>query len=370
MKRAILALADGAVFEGQAFGATGQTTGEVVFNTGMTGYQEVLTDPSYAGQIVTLTYPLIGNYGVNTDDIESRRVQVSGFVVHELAEVYSNWRASESLDGFLQRHGVLGVSGVDTRAITRRLRHEGVMMGALSTELGSDELLAHVRELSASAYDQVDWVKRVTTPEPYYWGPEEADAKYRVSVLDCGVKYNILRELGKLGVRTKVFPATATADQMLADDPDGVFLSPGPGDPRLLGYAVETVRQAVASEKPLMGICLGNQLLGCAFGAETYKLPFGHRGANHPVKDLPTGRVVITSQNHGYALDAGSLKDANVEVTQINLNDGTVEGLCHKELPVFSIQYHPEASPGPRDSTFYFAQFLKNMEAHRKDRPW
>lgn len=366
MKRAILALSDGSVFEGEAFGATGRTSGEVVFNTGMTGYQEVLTDPSYAGQIVTLTYPLIGNYGVNTDDIESRQIQVAGFVVRELADVYSNWRANDSLDSFLKRQGILGISGVDTRALTRRLRYEGVMMGALSTEMTADELRTHVQGLSESAYDQVDWVRRVTTPEPYFWGPDEADAKYRVSVLDCGVKYNILRELGKLGVRTKVFPATATAADLLADNPDGVFLSPGPGDPQLLGYAVEAVREVVASEKPVMGICLGNQLLGHAFGGNTYKLPFGHRGANHPVKDLPTGRVVITSQNHGYAIDPNSLTDPNIKVTQINLNDGTVEGLQHKELPVFSIQYHPEASPGPRDSTFYFGRFLENIEARRK----
>jgi carbamoyl-phosphate synthase small subunit len=368
-KPAYLALADGAVFPGTAFGAAGQTTGEVVFNTGMTGYQEVLTDPSYAGQIVALTYPLIGNYGVNADDIESRRVQVSGFVVRELADVYSNWRANESLDSFLKRHGIVGISGVDTRELTRRLRHEGVMMGAIATgdaaATDPNDLIARLRE-HANAYDSVDWVRRVTTPAPYAWGPDEADARYRISVLDCGVKYNILRELAKLGARTTVFPATATAGELLADDPDGVFLSPGPGDPRLLGYAVETVRAVVETGKPVMGICLGNQLLGGAFGGKTFKLPFGHRGANHPVKDLPSGRVVITSQNHGYALDPDSLTDAAVEVTQINLNDGTVEGLRHKELPVFSIQYHPEASPGPTDSRFFFEQFLRNIDQLRE----
>jgi carbamoyl-phosphate synthase small subunit len=364
MKSAILALADGSVFEGTAFGATGQTTGEVVFNTGMTGYQEILTDPSYAGQIVMLTYPLIGNYGINREDIESRLVQVAGFVVRELADVYSNWRATDSLDAFLKANGVVGLTGVDTRALTRRLRHEGVMMGALSTEATADELLAHLSN-QTTAYDTVDWVRRVTTPEPYTWGPDERDAKYCVSVLDCGVKYNILRELAKLGVRTTVFPATVSADDLLADNPDGVFLSPGPGDPRLLGYAVDTVRNVVASEKPVMGICLGNQLLGCAFGGRTFKLPFGHRGANHPVKDLPSGRVVITSQNHGYAIDAASITDPAVEVTQINLNDGTVEGLRHRELPVFSIQYHPEASPGPTDSQFFFDRFLQMIEKRK-----
>jgi len=363
--KALLALADGTVYEGESFGASGRTAGEVVFNTGMTGYQEVLTDPSYAGQIVTLTYPLIGNYGVNIDDVESRQVQVSGFVVHKLADTYSNWRANESLSEFLKRAGVIGISGVDTRAITRRLRHEGVMMGAVSTEETADDLLARVQS-HAHDYEMVDWVQRVTTPEKYVWGPEEADARYRVAVLDCGVKYNILRELGQLGVRTTVFPATATTQDLLADDPDGIFLSPGPGDPDLLGYAVDTVRGLAESGKPVMGICLGNQLLGKAFGGSTFKLPFGHRGANHPVKDLLTGRVVITSQNHGYAIDPNSLTDDNVEVTQINLNDGTVEGLRHKELPIFSIQYHPEASPGPSDSRFFFEQFLKNIEAHQR----
>jgi carbamoyl-phosphate synthase small subunit len=364
MTRALLALADGTVVEGEAFGATGRATGEVVFNTGMTGYQEVLTDPSYAGQIVALTYPLIGNYGVNIDDVESRQVQVSGFVVHRLADVYSNWRANESLDAFLKRAGVIGISGVDTRALTRRLRHEGVMMGAVSTEESREDLVARV-QAHANDYASVDWVRRVTTPQKYTWGPEEADARYRVSVFDCGVKYNILRELAARGVRTTVFPATATADELLENDPDGIFLSPGPGDPDLLGYAVDTVRSVVASGRPVMGICLGNQLLGKAFGGSTFKLPFGHRGANHPVKDLPTGRVVITSQNHGYAIDPATIADADVEVTQINLNDGTVEGLRHKSLPVFSIQYHPEASPGPTDSRFYFEQFLRNIEAQR-----
>jgi len=361
--KAILALADGTYYEGTAFGAEGTTAGEGVFNTGMTGYQEVLTDPSYAGQIVSLTYPLVGNYGVNADDIESRQVQVSGFVVRQLADVYSNWRASESLDSFLKRQNVVGITGIDTRALTRRLRYEGVMSGVLAT--GDDlDPAALVEEARAKqgTYESIDWVRRVTTPEPYYWGPDEDEARFRVSVLDCGVKYNILRELARLGIRTRVFPATASPEDLLADDPDGLFLSPGPGDPALLGYAVDTVRAVATSGKPVMGICLGNQLLGCAFGGKTFKLPFGHRGANHPVKDLPTGRVVITSQNHGYAIDPDSLTNADVRVTQLNLNDGTVEGLQHKELPVFSIQYHPEASPGPRDSTLYFDRFLKRLE--------
>jgi carbamoyl-phosphate synthase small subunit len=286
-------------------------------------------------------------------------------VVRELSDVYSNWRANMSLDAFLKQNNVLGLTGIDTRELTRRLRHEGVMMGIVSTQGTGPELVAQLQAHQVANYDQVDWVRRVTTPEPYTWGPDEAHARYRISVLDCGVKYNILRELAKLGARTTVFPATAPAEALLADDPDGIFLSPGPGDPKLLGYAVETVRKLVASEKPVMGICLGNQLLGCAFGGDTFKLPFGHRGANHPVKHLLTGRVVITSQNHGYVVDPNSLTDPNAEVTQLNLNDGTVEGLRHKELPVFSIQYHPEASPGPTDSRFFFADFLKSIDARR-----
>lgn len=359
--KAILALSDGMIFEGESFGATGHTSGEVVFNTGMTGYQEVLTDPSYAGQLVTLTYPLIGNYGITPEDFESKRIQVAGFIVRELADVYSNWRATESLDSYLKRAGILGITRIDTRTLTRRIRHEGVMMGALSTEETGPELVARL-QTATQQYDAIDWVKTVTTPEPYFWGPEESDCRFRVSVLDCGIKFNILRELAKLGIRTQVFPATATADQLLESNPDGIFLSPGPGDPALLSYAVETVQKLVATEKPVMGICLGNQLLGCAFGGSTFKLPFGHRGANHPVKDLPTGRVVITSQNHGYALDPNTLPEDELSVSQINLNDGTVEGLTHKSLPVFSIQYHPEASPGPRDSRFYFERFLQLME--------
>lgn len=364
--KAILALADGATFNGTAFGAAGETSGEVVFNTGMTGYQEVLTDPSYAGQIVALTYPLIGNYGISAGDEESRRIQVAGFVVHKLADVYSNWRAGEPVEQFLAKAGVVGLTGVDTRALTRRLRHEGVMSGVLATgDTVNPEALVEQARARQNEYASIDWVKRVTTPQPYHWGPEEADAKYRVSVLDCGVKYNILRELANVGVRTTVFPATSSADELLADDPDGVFLSPGPGDPDHLGYAVETVQKILASEKPVMGICLGNQLIGKALGGKTFKMPFGHRGANHPVKDLPTGRVVITSQNHGFALDGDSLSGADVNVTQINLNDGTVEGLSHKTLPVFSIQYHPEASPGPTDSKFYFDRFIENIERTR-----
>jgi len=384
--KAILALEDGTIFEGESLGAPGRTYGEVVFNTGMTGYQEILTDPSYAGQIVALTYPLIGNYGINPDDFESRRVQVEGFVVREAAETPSNWRATFSLDSFLRDRRIVGIQGVDTRELTRTLRTRGVMMGAISTEETPEQILARLK--SSPSYAAIDFNRIVTAESPYLWpayaskpvddpevkegernerqgpdGAEVADAgtpRHRIALLDCGVKYNILRSLANLGCETRVFPCTATAADLLRENPDGIMLSPGPGDPALLGYVVETVRGLIG-KKPIMGVCLGNQILGYAFGSKTYKLKFGHRGSNHPVKDLQTGRVYITSQNHGYAVDADGLKDG-MEVAHINLNDGTVEGLRHKELPIFSIQYHPEASPGPRDSAYFFRQFVALLD--------
>ena len=359
--KAHLVLADGTVFQGEAFGASGTAIGEVVFNTGMTGYQEILTDPSYAGQLVCLTYPLIGNYGITPQDFESRRVQAAGFIIKELCEAPSNWRSEGTLDQFLRDNGVVGLKGIDTRALTRRLRSAGVMMGALSSELTPDELgerLSH-----AERYDCVDYVRKVTTPEPYLWQADTPEPKYRIALLDCGVKFNILRNLASLGAEVMVWPASIPPEAILATNPDGIFLSPGPGDPALLGDIVANVKELI-TRKPTMGICLGNQLIGCAFGGHTFKLPFGHRGSNHPVKDLETGRVVITSQNHGYAL-ANEFDDPNIEVWQINLNDGTVEGLRHKTLPIFSIQYHPEASPGPTDSRGYIAQFLRMIDENR-----
>ena len=359
MAKAYIVLSDGSVFEGTGFGAVGTSVGEVVFNTGMTGYQEILTDPSYAGQIVSLTYPLIGNYGVSPNDFESKRVQVSGFVVKELCDSPSNWRSEGTLDDFLKKNNVVGIYGIDTRSLTKRLRSAGVMMGAISNEKTPEELKAL---LDASAdYSQVDYVSRVTTDEPYIWPSTTGETNYRVALLDCGVKYNILRSLAALGVEVTVFPSSTPAEEILRMDPDGIFLSPGPGDPDLLGDVVQTVK-VLSHARPTMGICLGNQLLGKAFGGHTFKLPFGHRGSNHPVKDLDTGRVVITSQNHGFALAADGFDDPDVEVWQINLNDGTVEGLRHRKLPIFSIQYHPEASPGPKDSSGYFAQFVKMMD--------
>jgi len=366
MANAYLVLADGSVFKGAGFGAVGTSVGEVVFNTGMTGYQEILTDPSYAGQIVSLTYPLVGNYGVNPDDFESRRVQVSGFVVKELSDSPSNWRSEGTLDSFLNKHGVVGISGIDTRSLTKKLRSVGVMMGAISNEKSPEEL----KEILAatSDYSLIDYVSRVTTEEPFVWPSSTGETKYKVALLDCGTKFNILRSLASLGVETTVYPATTDADTILATNPDGIFLSPGPGDPNLLGDIVETVK-ILTHALPTMGICLGNQLIGKAFGGRTFKLPFGHRGANHPVKDLETGRVVITSQNHGFALAADGFDDPDIEVWQINLNDGTVEGLRHKTLPVFSIQYHPEASPGPADSRGYFGHFVRLMdEAKAKEK--
>ncbi|GDX40390.1 carbamoyl-phosphate synthase small chain [Armatimonadota bacterium] len=369
--KAILALEDGTLFEGQSLGATGRTNGEVVFNTGMTGYQEILTDPSYAGQIVTLTYPLIGNYGINPDDFESRRVQVEGFVVREAAEIASNWRSKQTLDSFLKERGIIGIQGIDTRALTRALRVRGVMMGAISTEDTPESLLEHIR--NAPGYGSKDLARQVTAEQPYRWRvgdakPVSADSvsevkpRYRIALLDFGVKYNILRSLANLGCETTVYPCTVTADEVLRANPDGIFLSPGPGDPEQYGYMVDTVRQLVG-KKPIMGVCMGNQILGYAFGSKTFKLKFGHRGSNHPVKDLNTGRVYITSQNHGYAVDPDRLKDG-MEVAHINLNDGTVEGLRHKELPIFSIQYHPEASPGPSDSAYFFHQYINMLDRH------
>ncbi len=368
--RAFLVLEDGTTFEGKSLGASGCTIGEVVFNTGMTGYQEILTDPSYAGQIVTLTYPLIGNYGINPEDFESGQVQVEGFVVREAADSPSNWRSDRTLDAFLKERGIVGIQGIDTRALTRALRVRGVMMGAVSTEDTPESLLLRIK--NAPNYAAADLAKKVTTPQPYRWRVEDThptpmeetarnvEPRYRIALLDFGVKYNILRSLAGYGCETTVYPCTATPEEVLRENPDGIFLSPGPGDPEQYDYIVRTVRGLIG-KKPIMGVCMGNQILGYAFGSKTFKLKFGHRGSNHPVKDLNTGRVYITSQNHGYAVDPDGLKDG-MEVAHLNLNDGTVEGLKHKELPIFSIQYHPEASPGPTDSAYFFQQYIEMLD--------
>lgn len=333
--------------------------GEVVFSTAMTGYQEMLTDPSFAGQLLTLTYPLVGNYGVTEDDMESSQVQVAGFIIRNLCDAPSNWRSSGTLTGFLKEQGVVALEGVDTRAVTRHIRVRGVMMGAVSTEHSAQELQEIIR--ASKSYDETDFVRSVSTRQPYVWPMNGVPVARRVALVDCGVKRNIMRELAKLGCEVTVWPCTVKAEEVLERKPDGVVVSPGPGDPQhLQSIALEVKKLALA--RPLLGICLGHQMLAWAFGGRTFKLKFGHRGGNHPVKDLQTGRVFITSQNHGYAVSPEGLESSGLEVANINLNDQTVEGLRHRELPVFSIQYHPEASPGPVDSNYLFGRFVKMME--------
>ncbi|MBI4285604.1 MAG: glutamine-hydrolyzing carbamoyl-phosphate synthase small subunit [Chloroflexi bacterium] len=354
-KKAFLVLADGMVYEGQSFGAEADAYGEVVFNTSMIGYQEMLTDPSYAGQIVVPTYPLIGNYGVNDQDFESKRIQVRGFVVREECLQPNHYLSNRTLHEYLVAGGIPGIAGVDTRAITRRLRSVGVMMGMITAQKTPQQALAALKQVPD--YGSIDFVREVSTDKPYRWedGEYPADCPHIV-VLDCGLKFNILRLLKRVGCRVTAVPCTTTAQEILAMKPDGIVLSPGPGDPELLDYIVKEIGGLVG-KRPIMGICLGNQLIARAFGGKNFKLKFGHRGGNHPVKEFATGRVHITAQNHGYAVDPDSLKDG-LEVSHINLNDGTVEGLRHKELPIFCIQYHSEASPGPLDNTYLFEKFL------------
>ncbi|HXG94437.1 MAG TPA: glutamine-hydrolyzing carbamoyl-phosphate synthase small subunit [Blastocatellia bacterium] len=385
--QAILALEDGRVWRGRAFGASVEKVGEVVFNTSMTGYQEILTDPSYCGQIVTMTYPLIGNYGVNSDDIESRRVFAEGLVVRELSRTVSNWRAEKSLDEYMKEAGIPGISDIDTRSLVRHIRERGSMRGCLSTT-GSDEQA--VIECARSAPEMVglDLASVVTCSEPYVWTDDQAYAygsprllhpnvkpeaikdaphdaaifepRFNVVAYDFGLKYNSLRNLASLGCRVTVVPAHTSAEDVIALKPDGIWLSNGPGDPEPLTGVIANLRKLIG-RYPMFGICLGHQLMGLALGGRTYKLPFGHHGGNHPVKDLTTGRVEITAQNHGFAVDADSLP-ADCEVTHINLNDNTVEGLRHRSLPAYSVQYHPEAGPGPHDPAHLFDKFVELME--------
>ena len=357
--KALVALADGTIFEGRALGAGGEVLGEMVFNTSMTGYQEILTDPSYAGQIVTMTYPLIGNYGVNDEDDESHRPQVEGFVMKECSRLSSNWRAVRSLPEYLQEHGVMAVEGIDTRELTRRVRIHGVMDAAMSTEdLDLDSLVRKAREWGG--LEGVDLVKRVTCQKPYVQSPE--DPRFHVVAFDFGIKRNILRKLVEAGCKVTVVPATTTLEETLAMDADGIFLSNGPGDPRPLTYAIETTRQLIG-KKPIFGICLGHEILGLACGAKIFHLKFGHRGANQPIKEFSTDRILITAENHGWGIEADSLPDC-LEITRLNLNDRCVEGMQHRDYPIFSIQCHPEASPGPHDSFHLFDYFVELMEKH------
>jgi carbamoyl-phosphate synthase small subunit len=381
---AILALEDGRVWKGRGFGAEAEVVGEVVFNTAMTGYQEILTDPSYCGQIVTMTYPLIGNYGVNEQDIESRRVFAEGFIVRELSRTYSNWRASESLDQYLASAGVPGISDIDTRSLVRHIRERGSMRGCLTTK-STDQQSVVARARSAPEMVGSDLASVVTCSEPYIWADSQsyaygspvllhsgvtADAKsnprFHVVAYDFGLKHNSLRNLAALGCRVTVVPAHTSAEDVMNLKPDGIWLSNGPGDPEPLTGVVSNLKKLIG-RYPVFGICLGHQLMGLAFGGKTYKLPFGHHGGNQPVKDLATGRVEITAQNHGFAVDADSLP-SDCEVTHINLNDNTVEGLRHRSLPVYSVQYHPEAGPGPHDPSYLFDKFVEMMEINKKQK--
>ena len=369
---ALLALEDGTWFRGSAAGADGEARGEVVFNTSMTGYQEVLTDPSYAGQIVTMTCPEIGNYGVSSNDVESRAPQVAGFIVRDESPVASSWRAESTLREYLTRHGIVAISDIDTRALTRQLRSGGVMRGMIATGGGLDPAVLVERAKSIPPMEGSDLVRGVTTDQPFDWPEEDpgefgitptrrATRRLKIAAYDFGMKWNIMRRLSAHGCDVRVYPATAPAAELLATSPDGVFLSNGPGDPAPLTYAVDSAKVLVNSGVPVFGICLGHQVLGLAMGGRTFKLKFGHRGANHPVKKLKTGRIEITSQNHGFAVDPASLPD-DVEVTHLNLYDGTVEGLRHRARPVFCVQYHPEASPGPHDADYLFDEFLDLIE--------
>ncbi len=351
---AILALEDGKTYKGESFGASGECFGEIVFNTAMTGYQEIITDPSYKGQIVAMTYPLIGNYGVNEEDVESRRPFVEGFVVKEYSKIRSNWRSTKSLGDYLNENHIVAIEGLDTRDLTLHIREAGAMKAAISTiDMDEGKLVEKARK--SQGLTGVDLVKEVAAPKSYVWNKA---GKYRVVVLDCGIKYNTLRELARNNCHVTVVPANTPAAEILALKPHGVLLSNGPGDPAALPYVIDTVRNLLG-KTAIFGICLGHQMLGQAFGGKTFKLKFGHHGGNHPVKDLKTGKVAITVQNHGFCVDIDTLNKNDIELTHVNLNDQTLEGLRHKKLPVFSVQFHPEASPGPRDAGYLFGRFVE-----------
>lgn len=365
--KALLVLEDGLIFQGRSFGALGQACGEVVFNTSMAGYQEIITDPSYRGQIVMMTYPLIGNYGINKEDAESRKPFLEGFVVKEYSKLASNWRKDQDLGSYLKENGILAIEGIDTRKLTLHIREKGAMKAFLSTsDLDEQSLLKKVK--AGRSLVGFDLVKDVTTLEKYVYA-QAKENKYKVVVLDCGVKYNSLRELVRHKCDVTVVPARTTAQEILNENPDGVLLSNGPGDPAAVDYVIKTVAGLIGCV-PIFGICLGHQMLGLALGGKTYKLKFGHHGANHPVKDLKTGKISITSQNHGFCVDIGTLNKKDIELTHINLNDGTSEGLRHKKLDLFSVQFHPEASPGPHDAEYLFADFIKLMQKSKKQKKY
>ncbi len=361
---AFIALEDGTVYKGSSFGATGEVSGEVVFNTSMTGYQEILTDPSYKGQIVAMTYPLIGNYGINSEDVESHKLFLEGFIVRECSRISSNWRSEKGLDEYLRENNIVGIEGIDTRALTRHIRLAGAMKAVISTEDSSiDSLITKAKK--SPDLEGRDLVREVTCRKTVIFSDT---GKYNVVVIDCGVKFNILRKLRENDCRVTCVPAKTDAESIMRMEPDGVLISNGPGDPAAVVYVVETVRQLLGNI-PVFGICLGHQMLGLALGGTTYKLKFGHHGANHPVKDLRTGRISITAQNHGFCVDTSNLDTKNIVSTHINLNDNTLEGIRHKKMPAFSVQFHPEASPGPHDAKYLFKDFIELMEKHRAKTP-